>query len=399
MFVVWLKNRTSTRALRHVTPFEKLYGIKPNLGGLPEWGQQVWIHTNKGSKLNMQAIEGQWVGYDWDSTHAHHIYWPRKHSVSVEHNIKFVPTTFMIYSPATSIPAAHPLPAVAQTLLTPPLPPLPPLPFIPSGQQPGIIDPASIALPPSSSSLPKALSEVTPLHAEPYPYATKSSKEEMPEEDTVLPTPASSPIHQPALFWMPTTPSKGKSPAQPLAAPCKAKDSPTYQQPVCRSVWIVEQSKHAPFRSESSSSAPACKHRMPRGLGTPTAGDEDIADVALSTENHLTLLSDTDDLIDLTDHQELCYMVAVAIQEVQGDPKMLQQARSCADWPQWQEAMDCEIATLEGAQTWEAVPRPPGKNIVGSKWVFHIKWNSEGKIQKYKARLVACGFTQVFGKD
>jgi len=138
---------------------------------------------------------------------------------------------------------------------------------------------------------------------------------------------------------------------------------------------------------------------MPRGLGTPTAGDEDIADVALSTENHLTLLSDTDDLIDLTDHQELCYMVAVAIQEVQGDPKTLQQARSHADWPQWQEAMDHEIATLEGAQTWEAVPHPPGKNVVGSKWVFRIKQNLEGKIQKYKVRLIARGFTQVFRQD
>ena len=92
-------------------------------------------------------------------------------------------------------------------------------------------------------------------------------------------------------------------------------------------------------------------------------------------------------------------MVAIAIQEVQGDPKMLQQARSCEDWPQWQEAMDCELATLESAQTWEVVPRPSGTNVVGSKWVFRIKRNSEGKVQKYKARLIARSFTQVFGQD
>jgi len=138
---------------------------------------------------------------------------------------------------------------------------------------------------------------------------------------------------------------------------------------------------------------------MPGGMGTPTGGDEDIADVALSAEDLLSSLSDTDDLTDLTDHQELSYMVAITIQEVQGDPKMLQQARSCEDWPQWQEAMDCKIATLEGAETWEAMPCPLDKNIVGSKWVFRIKWNAEGKVQKYKARLVAHGFTQVFGQD
>jgi hypothetical protein len=61
--------------------------------------------------------------------------------------------------------------------------------------------------------------------------------------------------------------------------------------------------------------------------------------------------------------------------------------------------MDRELATLEGAQTWELVSRLPGKNVVGSKWVFRIKRNAEGKIQKYKARLVARSFTQVFSQD
>jgi hypothetical protein len=80
---------------------------------------------------------------------------------------------------------------------------------------------------------------------------------------------------------------------------------------------------------------------MPGGLGTPLTGtDEDITDVALSAEEHLSSLSDTEDFPELSNHQSLCYMVAVAIQEVQGDPKTLQQARSRMDWPQWQEAMD-----------------------------------------------------------
>jgi hypothetical protein len=218
------------------------------------------------------------------------------------------------------------------------------------------------------------------------------------EEDTVPATPASSPLFQPTLLRTPTAPSKGKSPAQPPAAPRKAKDSPAYQLPTRRSIRIAEQTKRAQS-AESSASVPASKRRMPGSLGTPTEGGEDTADVALSAEDILSSLPDTDDLTELTDHQELTYMVAIAIQEVQGDPKTLQQARSRSDWPQWQEAMDRELATLEGAQTWELVSRPPGKNVVGSKWVFRIKRNAEGKIQKYKARLVARGFTQVFGQD
>ncbi len=40
-FTVWLKNCTSTRVLGNIMPYEHLYGQKPNLGSLPEWGQYV----------------------------------------------------------------------------------------------------------------------------------------------------------------------------------------------------------------------------------------------------------------------------------------------------------------------------------------------------------------------
>ena len=45
---VWLKNQTSTRVLSNVTPFECLYGEKPDLGGVPKWGQYVWVHHDAG---------------------------------------------------------------------------------------------------------------------------------------------------------------------------------------------------------------------------------------------------------------------------------------------------------------------------------------------------------------
>jgi len=38
-------------------------------------------------------------------------------------------------------------------------------------------------------------------------------------------------------------------------------------------------------------------------------------------------------------------------------------------------------------------------NVVDSKWVFHIKQNANGSIDKYKAHLVAHSFTQVYGVD
>jgi hypothetical protein len=61
--------------------------------------------------------------------------------------------------------------------------------------------------------------------------------------------------------------------------------------------------------------------------------------------------------------------------------------------------MNCKITTLEHARTWTTVPHSPGKNIVGSKWVFQIKHNADRSVKKYKARLITHSFTQVFGED
>ncbi len=56
-FTIWLKNRTSTKALGNTTPYEQLYGQKLNLTNMPEWGQQVWVHNPSGSKLDAQVVQ------------------------------------------------------------------------------------------------------------------------------------------------------------------------------------------------------------------------------------------------------------------------------------------------------------------------------------------------------
>ena len=82
---------------------------------------------------------------------------------------------------------------------------------------------------------------------------------------------------------------------------------------------------------------------------------------------------------------EMEELMQASITEASDNPKMLAEAQSHSDWPKWWEAMDREIKTLENARTWTTVPKPSSKNIVGSKWVFHIKRNADGTIKKYKA--------------
>ena len=86
---VWLKNRTPTRALPiGKTPFEMLYGKKPNLAGLREWGAKVWVHDTSGTKLDGRSRIGRWIGFE-EASNAHRIYWPDNRSVTVERSIKF----------------------------------------------------------------------------------------------------------------------------------------------------------------------------------------------------------------------------------------------------------------------------------------------------------------------
>ena len=61
----------------------------------------------------------------------------------------------------------------------------------------------------------------------------------------------------------------------------------------------------------------------------------------------------------------------------------------------WKVATDSEFESLRKAGTFELVPPPPtGTNIVGNRWVFKVKRNYRREIDRFKARLVAQGFSQ-----
>ena len=61
--------------------------------------------------------------------------------------------------------------------------------------------------------------------------------------------------------------------------------------------------------------------------------------------------------------------------------------------------MQEEFYSLKNSQTWDLVVPSNNTNNVSCKWTFKIKRDAEGNPQRFKARLVARGFSQKFGED
>jgi hypothetical protein len=320
LFAVWLKNCTSTKALGQVTPFKWLNKYKPNFKDVPEWGQHIWVHTPGNSKLEVRGTEACWVGYDEDSTHAHRIYWPNKHRVSVECDVKFAPLALTVQALSVSLQIdSAPLPTA-----------------IPTSTQPTPQPALTISVPPTPISTPisgQMLIDSTPVKEDPINEGEGEGPAHKVTVQSQLPTP------------------------QPTAvAPQTQRQSSTQATRASARISKLSQYVKQLVKGEGSTDGKG-KKAMPEFRGwyldssSICTNDADPQDFIFSA-------IPVDDII------------FAAIQDAQGDPKTLHKAQSRSDWPEWQQAMDREIATLQQAGTWTDIERPADKNVVGSKWVF-----------------------------
>ena len=81
------------------------------------------------------------------------------------------------------------------------------------------------------------------------------------------------------------------------------------------------------------------------------------------------------------------------------EPRTWKQAMRSSNAEQWKKAAEAEFQSLMKHETWDLVTLPPGKKLVGGRWVFRAKHDENGQIERFKGRYVAQGFTQVHGED
>ena len=81
------------------------------------------------------------------------------------------------------------------------------------------------------------------------------------------------------------------------------------------------------------------------------------------------------------------------------DPISVTEATFSPDSDKWMKAMQREMESLRENNVWRLVEPPPNRKVIGSKWVFKRKTDANGEVERYKARLVAQGFSQKLGLD
>ena len=293
--VVWLMNRTSTKAVSGKTPYEAAFGKKPNLSDVREWGDKVWVRIEGGDKLGGRVREGKWMGVS-DESKGVRVYWPDKKTVSTERNVYFDKT---------------------------------------------------------SSSVPR-------LEGEEWEFT--ETKPDKPEPNL----PAIAPKTPDPLSENDEAPSEPEIPEKRI------------RKPTAKLKEIIE------GRAVTSNLPNAPKFTP--GIQLPS-----IPDVP-------TDVLEVDEPADWMMLMEGALMAQTSEMEAL-EPPSLAAAKKSPDWPAWEKAIYEELELLKAAGTWEIADAPEGANIVGSKWVFRAKKDAAGVVVRYKARLVAQGFSQIPGVD
>ena len=88
------------------------------------------------------------------------------------------------------------------------------------------------------------------------------------------------------------------------------------------------------------------------------------------------------------DYMAYQYAFMIKVETVREIESFAEMARD----PQWIDVMKEEMQSLDKNRTWELVPHSPCKKAIGCRWIYKVKYNAGGMINRYKSWLVAKGY-------
>ncbi|KAJ9556147.1 hypothetical protein OSB04_010761 [Centaurea solstitialis] len=335
---VHIINRLPTKVLDGKSPFEILYHRVPDYSTFRTFGCRVFPYLRHYSehKLAPRSLPCVFIGY----------------SSKYKGFRCLDPVTSRIYVSSHAQFDEKMFPFSSSTIAEP-NPDLPVLTFSDFPILQPTNPPISSCQPPAPTSSPCPLCMDSPL----TPPSIAQSLAPQPTPPTVPAPPTTTPLVSAAHPTSPTVP------ASPTTTPLFTAAQPT--SPTIPAPPIIQQ---PPVSAPTNSSHPMIT-RAKAGIFKP----RHIAD--LSQLNHLPLHSALYATTDPT-----------SFKTAERDPK-------------WVRAMQQELDALRKNNTWSLVPRPINRKIVGSKWLYRTKFHSDGSVERYKARLVAQGFSQTPGLD
>lgn len=106
---------------------------------------------------------------------------------------------------------------------------------------------------------------------------------------------------------------------------------------------------------------------------------------------------DESNILDTRLRREVC-SIAMAMMAINKELTTYEEAIDSAENDEWRRAMQEEYSLLKN-NMWTLVERPSNQKVINNKWVFKVKRNPDDSIERYKTRLVCCGFTQEYSID
>ena len=384
----YVQNRVPHANDPKTTPYFHWFGKTPNVHHLRIFGCVAYpvkaLDLRK--KLDPTSTRMIFVGYgDRFGVKAYRLYDPVQRRFHLAHSVYFDETSLI--SPQQERPNPKPIPT------TPTIPfstskSLPQVEWEESSQSTPLTPHTTTPIVPTTTTPPSSHNPTSTLTLKAPPWSlgqkTKSllfpNSTNSPSPNKVLPTREEKHCNSPNN----TTTTKQQTSSRPLPAiiPIESIHQPSLLGP------------HPKFRPPKASKIRSLKEIYEK---------TNLASSILENPTHPSLDYTTFDPLDIF-YQQMTQDPSsdhdIQLLNLESfDDFNIQEALSGTEATSWHEAMDSEYQSLMENGTWQLVPQPSDRKLVSCKWLLRKKFHADGTISRYKARLVARGFSQVPGMD